>query len=154
MAILGRLNTGDRLAIFGINLAPTCPLCGQNGEDHDHLFFQCPFCSKVWAAILRKCNVNWNCHSWTDWVGVVAKDCKGKSLATIIKKLGFCCTVYQLWLERNSRVFNKEMKPEEVVLKSIISMIRYRCMALNNIRIQPLMIGFSKNGDSQLPFLI
>ncbi|GMQ04561.1 hypothetical protein CsSME_00049934 [Camellia sinensis var. sinensis] len=152
MAILGRLYIGDRLAIFGINPAPICPLRGYNGEDHDHLFFHCPFSSRVWDAILRKCNVNWTCNSWTDWVDVVARDCKGKSLATILKKLGFCCTVYHIWLERNNRVFNKERKLEEVVIKIIISLIRYRCLALKNIKNSPTDAWFQQ--ELRLPATI
>ncbi|CAL5338646.1 unnamed protein product [Camellia sinensis] len=73
---------------------PVYPLCGANGEDHDHLFFQCPFSSKVWTVVLTKCNANWQSTSWLGLIEVVTRDFLGKSLATIIKRLGFCCTVY------------------------------------------------------------
>lgn len=134
IAILGRLTTGDRLALFGLTPNPVCPLCGANGEDHDQLFFQFPFSSKVWSAVLTKCNAIWQSTNWLGLVEVVARDCLGKSLATIIRRLGFCCTVYQIWMERNSRIFSNERKPEEVILQSIIGMVRYRALALQNIK--------------------
>ncbi|XP_028122045.1 uncharacterized protein LOC114319237 [Camellia sinensis] len=65
MAILGRFNTGDRLAIFGINPNPVCSIYGVLGENHDHLFFKCAFLSTVWAAMLSKCNTNW----YVMWLG-------------------------------------------------------------------------------------
>ncbi|GMP61928.1 hypothetical protein CsSME_00024211 [Camellia sinensis var. sinensis] len=96
MAILGRLNTGDRLAMFGLTPNCVCPLCGANGKDHDHLFFQCPFSSKVWVTVLTKCKANWQSTNWLGLTEVVPGECKGKSLVTIIRRLGFCCTVYRM----------------------------------------------------------
>lgn len=140
--LCGWLSLVDSIRVIGLlYLALTLPphaLCvGRLGKIITTCFFNALFSSKIWAAILGKCNVNWTCNSWNDWVGVVARDCKGKSLSTIIKKLGFCCTFYQIWMERNNRVFNKERKPEEVVLQSIICMVRCRCLALKNIKNSP-----------------
>lgn len=142
MAILGRLNTGDRLAIFGINPNPVCPLCGVLGEDHDHLFFKCAFPSTVWAAMLSKCNTNWYSTNWLGLMEVVANDCRGKSIATIIKRLAFSCIVYHAWLERNNRIFSNERKPEEILLNNIICMVRYRALALSNIKKSPIDTWF------------
>lgn len=133
MAILGRLNTGDRLATFGINGVSNCQFCTHNGEDHQHLFFQCPFTLRVWTVIQDKCQVNWQNIPWSDLPQVVAADCKGKSLATIIHRLSFCSSVYHIWLERNNRIFSHERKPEEVVVKGIVSLVRYRLLAISNI---------------------
>ena len=41
LAIRGRLSTQDRL--FNISPAACCSLCGDNLEDHNHLFFTCAF---------------------------------------------------------------------------------------------------------------
>lgn len=122
------------LLFFGINPNYSCPLCGLLGEDHDHLFFNCSYSSKVWSAVLTKCNANWQSTTWLGLVEVMARDCKGKSLATIIKRLALCCTVYQVWLERNNRIFSNERKPEEIILKAIICMVRQRALSLNSIK--------------------
>lgn len=36
--------------------------------------------------------------------------------------------MYQLWIARNNRVFGKDMVPEEVVIKHIVDMVRFRVM--------------------------
>ena len=45
----------------------------------------------------------------------------------------FLCSVYMIRIERNNRIFNKELKPEEVVIKSVIQMVRDRTLSLKNI---------------------
>ncbi|KAL7234527.1 hypothetical protein ACSBR1_018023 [Camellia fascicularis] len=100
MAILGRLNTGERLKIFG-----------HPYEDHNYLFFECPFSERVWTCIKEKINVDWPSIQWNDLIQLIAKSVKGKSLGAIITKLAFTCTVYQLWISRNNRIFSKDMVP-------------------------------------------
>ncbi|XP_028120128.1 uncharacterized protein LOC114317571 [Camellia sinensis] len=94
-------------------------------EDHNHLFFECPFSERVWSCIKGRINVHWPSIPWDDLVQLIAQSVKGKSLGAIITKLAFTCTVYQLWIARNNRVFSKDMVPEEVVIKGIVDMVRY-----------------------------
>ncbi|XP_028073502.1 uncharacterized protein LOC114275708 [Camellia sinensis] len=89
--------------------------------------------SWVWDAIKVKCNVKWPDIFWPDIVHVAIRESMGKSLRAITTRLALLCTVYQVWIERNNRIFNMEMKPEEVVIKSIVQMIRGRLMSLNNL---------------------
>ncbi|KAL7224750.1 hypothetical protein ACSBR1_026103 [Camellia fascicularis] len=94
MAILGRLNTGDRLKLFCISQTSMCVLCNDPYEDHNHLFFDCPFSSRVWESIKGKLNVNWPYRLWPDIVQLVSKTVKGKSLSAVVTRLAFTCTVY------------------------------------------------------------
>ncbi|KAL7204695.1 hypothetical protein ACSBR2_017740 [Camellia fascicularis] len=134
MAILGRLNTGERLKIFGVTQSAECVFCQHPCEDHNHLFFECPFSERVWTCIKGKINVDWPSIQWNDLIHLIAKSMKGKSLGTIITKLAFTCTVYQLWIARNNRVFSKDMVPEEVVIKCIVDMVRFRVMHITNLK--------------------
>lgn len=59
---------------------------------------------------------------------------RGKPLGAIISKLAFTCTVYNIWLARNSRIFANDKPPEEVVLKNIVNMIRFRALSLKNLK--------------------
>ncbi|XP_028120126.1 uncharacterized protein LOC114317568 [Camellia sinensis] len=88
---------------------------------------------RVWDAIKVKCNVKWPDIFWPDIVHVAMRESLGKSLRAITTRLALLCTVYQVWIERNNRIFNKEMKLEEVVINSIVQMIRGRLMSLNNL---------------------
>ncbi|XP_028063905.1 uncharacterized protein LOC114267115 [Camellia sinensis] len=117
MAILGRLNTGDMLKIFGVTQSAECAFCQHPCEDHNHLFFECPFSKRVWSCIKGTINVDWPSIHWNDLIQLIDKSVRGKSLGNIITKLAFTCTVYQLWIARNNRVFSKDMVLEQVVIK-------------------------------------
>ncbi|XP_056691752.1 uncharacterized protein [Spinacia oleracea] len=51
LALLGRLNTKDRLLKIGVTTDNTCLLCGIAVEDHRHLFSGCPFSVRCWQQI-------------------------------------------------------------------------------------------------------
>mgnify|MGYP003703451089 FL=1 len=83
---------------------------------------------------MAKCNVNWPSLSWLGTVEFATKSTSGNSLKMLILRLSFLCTVYHIWMERNSRIFSKVHKPEEVVTNSIIQMVRGRLLSLDNIK--------------------
>ena len=91
-------------------------------------FFYYPFSSRMWTCIQSKLNV-----SWPAITQHVAQSAKGKSIRAIIVKLVFTCTVYQLWIARNNRIFRIEMIPEKVIFKCIVDLIRFRMMSMTNI---------------------
>lgn len=99
LAVLNRLYAEDRLVMFGTKAISCCSFCG-GVENRDHLFFNCPYSSLVWTAITAKVFENWSSRSWSDWVALLST-LKGKSLRTIIIKLAFTVTVYNIWMERN-----------------------------------------------------
>ncbi|XP_028080203.1 uncharacterized protein LOC114281810 [Camellia sinensis] len=134
LAINERLNTGDRLQSFGLVSNPCCPFCQAPEEDHSHLFFRCIFSSRVWGGMMANCNANWPSLSWLGTVEFATKSTCGNSLKMLILRLSFLCTVYHIWMERNSRIFSKVHKPEEVVTNSIIQMVRGRLLSLDNIK--------------------
>ncbi|XP_028090362.1 uncharacterized protein LOC114290625 [Camellia sinensis] len=135
LAIYGKLNTSDRLQLFGIPSSLTCPFCLDLNESHPQLFFDYNFTSRIWHVMQGKCNVQWQQVSWPETVILVNRESKGKSMKSIITRLSFLSTVYHIWLERNNRVFNKECKPIEVIIKSIVLMVRNRMLSVSNIPI-------------------
>lgn len=137
MAILGRLNTGDRLKMFGITQTSECVLCNAPNKDHNHLFFDCPFSFRVWECIKAKRNMNWPNLSWPAIVNLVSKSVGGTSLSAIITRLAFTYTVYQLWIVRNNRVFRNDLLPIGVVTKCIVDMVRFRMMPITNLKLHP-----------------
>ncbi|CAL5422176.1 unnamed protein product [Camellia sinensis] len=134
MAIQNRLNTGDRLRLFGISTVTTCPFCLYHTEDHSYLFFNCPFSEKVWMNIKSKINVAWPVLHWSGLVSYIAKSVKGNSLGSIIPRLALNCTVYLIWLDRNNRVFTKQKIPEEVLVLNIVNMVRFRVLSLKILK--------------------
>ena len=133
MAIQEWLNTADRLQLFGLSSSPNCPFCQYSTESHSHLFFDCIFTAKIWETLKGKCNVNWPNLQWPHILTFAVTETKGKSLRSIILKLTLLCSVYHIWLERSNIIFHKELKPEEVIIKSIIHMIRGRILSITNL---------------------
>ncbi|XP_028105817.1 uncharacterized protein LOC114304869 [Camellia sinensis] len=132
VALHNRLYTGDRLLMFGLAPHSQCPFCLKPGESHSHLFFKCIFSNRVWSAIEVKCNIKWPDFDWPDIVTHATKEAKGKSLRANILSNAFLCSVYHIWIERNNCVFNKGFKLEEVVIKSVIQMVRNKMLSLKN----------------------
>lgn len=128
-----RLYTGDRLRMFGLTTSSQCPFCLILEESHSHLFFECIFSSRVWSAIEAACNIKWPVLGWPDSVTFATKETKGNSLRVNVISNAFLCSVYFIWIERNNRIFNKGLKPEEVVIKSVIQMVRNRMLSIKNI---------------------
>ncbi|XP_028067833.1 uncharacterized protein LOC114270499 [Camellia sinensis] len=89
----------------------------------------------IWGGILAKSKSNWPSLPWLETVDFAVRSISGTSLKMVILKLSFLCTVYHIWIERNSRIFNKAQKPEEVVTNSIIQMVRGRLLSLENVKI-------------------
>ncbi|KAL7197291.1 hypothetical protein ACSBR2_019886 [Camellia fascicularis] len=131
-ALHGKLHTRDRLKSFGMIDDDKCSFCQDHTENHSHLFFNCIFSHKVWNAIKVKCNVNWPDIFWLDIVPIVVEESKKKTLKSVITRLALLSTIYHIWVERNKRIFTKEMKPEEIVIKSIVQMVRGRLMSVQN----------------------
>lgn len=131
LAIQNRLSTMDRLMLFGLTRSPQCSLC-QGSESHDHLFFNCPFSQQVWNTILSKIHVSWHSRTWAEWISFFS-NIKGKSFQTIITKLIFTVTVYQVWIERNMRKFQGKSCTLEVVAHKIYSMVRSRLLSFNTL---------------------
>ncbi|XP_074299593.1 uncharacterized protein LOC141630727 [Silene latifolia] len=53
LAVLKQLATVDNLQHRGFHVVVRCSLCEAALEDHNHLFFTCPFPSVVWEQILN-----------------------------------------------------------------------------------------------------
>ncbi|XP_028119111.1 uncharacterized protein LOC114316615 [Camellia sinensis] len=133
VALHNRLYTGDRLRMFGLSTSSQCPFCLHLEESHSHLFFECIFSSRVWSAIEVACNIKWPVLGWPESVTFVSKETKGNSLRVNIISNAFLCSVYMIWIDRNNRIFNTELKPDEVVIKIVIQMVRNRMLSLKNI---------------------
>jgi hypothetical protein len=131
LAIHNRLYTGDILVLFGTISVSCCSFCS-GVESHDHLFFNCPFTSQVWLEVLTHINLNWPSRSWADWI-IQISNIRGKTLTTLITKLVFTTTVYQIWLERNTRKFQNTSCTLPSVVSKIHSVVRYRLLSLDKL---------------------
>ncbi|XP_019058541.1 PREDICTED: uncharacterized protein LOC109116848 [Tarenaya hassleriana] len=117
-ALQGRLPTVDRLVSWGMHINTVCVLCNADQETHEHLFFKCPFNNQIWSSMVSLCwtsplDTILNCSQWIEGSG----NPKDRGQPTIVK----LCTqvsVYELWRERNNRIFRgKSRTVDEIRIK-------------------------------------
>ena len=132
LAMLKRLSTQQRLVNWGIANVKKCVFCNTVHDSIKHLFFECRFSNKVWSFISLKANMGPVPHRWNDLVPFLQCTAKGKGLRMIIKRLSLAATVYHIWRERNSRMFNGIPRSEDKVITLIIEDIRFKIFGISN----------------------
>jgi hypothetical protein len=129
--LLNRVLTADKLLQRQWDNEYFCPLCRRNLETATHLFTECQYSLKVWAAMAECFNMNHLNPSC--WIG---KDLSVhewyKSLSDnqtkLQRKETFPATklvCWELWKERNRRIFDKK----ELPLPAMISRIKEEAAA-------------------------
>ncbi|XP_018448258.2 uncharacterized protein LOC108819707 [Raphanus sativus] len=112
MVALSRLPTRDRLIAWGMNVPALCVLCPSGHESHQHLFFQCPFVSRIWAPYCG--NYGLSVPSSLDAVAsllALPRVCEIPGLKVVLKIL-LQAIIYCSWRERNLRIFQQTPSTE------------------------------------------
>ncbi|XP_057740067.1 uncharacterized protein LOC130957211 [Arachis stenosperma] len=122
--LIGRVNTKERLRRFGVisQEDSLCALCKIGDENDYHLFLGCNFSWQVWCAWISHVGMQWiypgtvkeHFQSWTE-----APNNKEERKRWMVC---FCAIMWNIWLERNRRIFqNKEKGVEEIINLSVQS---------------------------------
>ncbi|GKB04035.1 RNA-directed DNA polymerase, eukaryota, reverse transcriptase zinc-binding domain protein [Tanacetum coccineum] len=64
MAVKGRLQTQDRVAVWNLNNNMKCSMCNKTNDSHSHLFFECEYSNKIWKDLSGGMKVNNMANSW------------------------------------------------------------------------------------------
>ena len=129
LASKGRLSTMDRPQMCNLNVSKLCSLCGEENENHEHLFSTCSYTATVWKIIATKAQIQWHTGSWEDLLMWAAQQFSSiKGLSNLIAKHCVATTVYFLWTERNNRIFNSHQKPHGILAQEVISQVRLLLM--------------------------
>jgi hypothetical protein len=131
LAIQNRLSTEDRLVLFGIKTTSCCSFCPDE-ENHDHLFFNCPFTKKVWDDVSYKSQIIWQSQTLSGLVNLLSS-LRRKDLETTLTKLTFTVSLYHIWIERNLRKFQNIQHNVPSLVHNICSDMRYRMLSLHKI---------------------
>ncbi|CAL9235577.1 unnamed protein product [Arabidopsis halleri] len=128
LAMKGRLPTKDRLRSWGLTLPAACVLCSNGIENHDHLFFNCPFSATVWQTFASKIMPNppATLAAISSWI-LQAQAPAPHAITTIKLLLQSAC--YVIWRERNSRIFSNNPASSTVVQASLDRSIRDRFLS-------------------------
>lgn len=105
---LSKVATLDNLKRRGFHLASRCVLYEDHEEDLFHLFFNCSFALNIWNLMVDKKDIPVCPKSLYDL-------CKWSSKKV---KTYAVCLVYQIWFERNNRIFvGRSLSHEKVEQK-------------------------------------
>ena len=123
LAVQNRLWTSDRLAIRGWPHQAVCQLCRCQPETGRHLLFECRYSRRIWAEAsvwLRCPSINQRLEVtkptildyWKDLAHSPSPSRKGLQSAIIL-------IAWEIWKERNARVFNNIFTMPSALFQSI-----------------------------------
>ncbi|XP_020254198.1 uncharacterized protein LOC109831277 [Asparagus officinalis] len=120
LAVQDRLLTQDKLIRRGIIQTNQCILCsGAEVECRNHIFFDCKFSQDVWNKIMDWLCFKWRCCDWNQLLNWYSFSLLGKSFKHSVKRMAFTSSIYNIWMERNVRIFNQKCKTVEQLVKLI-----------------------------------
>ncbi|XP_010524744.1 PREDICTED: uncharacterized protein LOC104802714 [Tarenaya hassleriana] len=131
-AFQNRLPTKDRLVSWGMQISTSCILCNLEQESHEHIFFKCSFSHDVWNPIANYClpsppDYIEGCLPWVADPSH-ARDRGQPTLAKLCIQLA----VYELWRERNNRIFRDKARTATNIRMKIDRTMRDNLLALKS----------------------
>lgn len=117
LSCLGRLNTLQRLASFGMDVIDHCYLCVGGREDTNHLFLHCPYSNFILRKISKKLGLILNNQTWLhllqNWL--LTPELTLRLLALLVAQI----FSYHIWRERNGRAHNRAVTTPMRLLQGI-----------------------------------
>jgi hypothetical protein len=112
LAIQNKLKTKVRISRWNTNIDQQCNLCTNHLEDRDHLFFNCPYSSKLLENVMQKLNLDFKLNFNINHIlECISKRNKNQTLISQITNVAFTSLIWNIWCERNNRIFrNIEMQ--------------------------------------------
>ncbi|GJU64196.1 reverse transcriptase zinc-binding domain-containing protein [Tanacetum coccineum] len=110
MAIQNKLTTQDKIKSWGSFDMMMCPLCQQDMDSHQHLFFQCAYAEQFWKFAMSRMGVQIGQMDWKMIISHMSSLYCGNSIDSVIRRVGFAACVYLIWQERNCRIFRDEKR--------------------------------------------
>ncbi|XP_022003143.1 uncharacterized protein LOC110900567 [Helianthus annuus] len=135
LVIKDKLKTQDRMSVWEAGSATNlqlmcCPLCKYDRDSRDHLFFQCPYASKVWGLVRNMVDMGNVTNTWSSIMQWMETNTNSRTLEHIICKIMVAASTYYIWQERNKRLFSPLQRSAEALSKTITDTVRLRIMGL------------------------
>ncbi|XP_057761120.1 uncharacterized protein LOC130981553 [Arachis stenosperma] len=120
--LVGRVNTKDRLSRLGVIVHSDniCVLCKKEVESVQHLFLLCEVTWQVWCSWLSSVGQVWDTPEtirelFEKWIGVHRRKHERR-----LWLAGFFAVIWNIWLERNARIFKNEVSGVEILQRRTI----------------------------------
>ncbi|XP_074313924.1 uncharacterized protein LOC141649126 [Silene latifolia] len=135
-----KLATVDNIQHRGFYMMNRCSLCEAALEDHPHLFFNCSFSKDIWQQLMYWMGVNRHglcLLSELDHAGIGGK--QNWRMAWFSTTLA--AAVYQIWNERNSRLFRGRKATVLDIVRKIKFLVSTRLLMWNHHKCYPLIVA-------------
>ncbi|GJT39229.1 RNA-directed DNA polymerase, eukaryota, reverse transcriptase zinc-binding domain protein [Tanacetum coccineum] len=130
MAVKRKLQTQDRMMAWNNNNDMKCPLCKKVNDSHNHLLFECDFSRIIWEDLKVKMEEKSLSNNWDALINQYAGSVCNNSIRSILKRIVFATAVYNIWKERNNRLFAGKVKDDKIVLKIISENVKLQLLGL------------------------
>ncbi|XP_074288255.1 uncharacterized protein LOC141613422 [Silene latifolia] len=128
LAIHNCLATTDNLCKRGFHMVSRCALCLQAEESARHLFFLCSYSSRVLQEIFTWQGISRRHLSLNHEIRRLAER-SGQTWRQKWAKCALAVVVYNLWSERNMRLFQEDYRTTEQLIYMIKNIVRIRVLA-------------------------
>lgn len=148
LAAKNRIMTGDRMVMWNRGVNTSCGFCSTPMETMDHLFFECPYSSRLWGALSRKLLRNHYSTRFTQILTLLST-CTIKGTTRFILKLVFQATVHTLWIERNMRRQGDQPRPAEQLIQFLDRLVRNKLSSIQLLNANKMKDGLQIWFDSR-----
>ncbi|XP_059630110.1 uncharacterized protein LOC132273095 [Cornus florida] len=100
-------------------------------ESHNHLFFSCPYVKPLWNFLQARCGFYILPSNWSELVHWAAHHWRGNNQAQCnsVSKFALSSLVYNVWTERNKRLFKKKRLSANSLLHMTLEPVRLKLMS-------------------------
>ncbi|GKE73026.1 hypothetical protein Tco_1535067, partial [Tanacetum coccineum] len=99
-------------------------------DSHDHLFFKCPYSSRVWLQVLHMADIQFALSKWCDIMDWLLPISKQSNVLSIVGRLLVSAISYYIWQERNNRIHEKGERHHEHLVKVIMEVTRLKLASI------------------------
>ncbi|GJW39041.1 hypothetical protein Tco_0064886 [Tanacetum coccineum] len=100
-------------------------------DSHVHLFFECPFSSKVWSIVTTYAELPIISPLWMDIISWLMPLSLKDSVTSIVGRLIVASSANFIWQERNNRVHAKPSRNEHQVAKIVVETVRSKLASIS-----------------------
>ncbi|XP_059659045.1 uncharacterized protein LOC132305419 [Cornus florida] len=127
VAIQQKLPTLNRRCTTHVN-ATLCTLCNSQLQNHNHLFFECDYTEPLWTFLQARCGFHIKPSSWPYLINWASQHWRSNSgfYNSSTSKLALAALVYNIWMERNRRIFQRKYLSQNSLLHQTMDMIRLK----------------------------
>ncbi|PWA97923.1 reverse transcriptase zinc-binding domain-containing protein [Artemisia annua] len=107
-----------------------CSLCEGSPDSIKHLFFECSYAEKIWSELRKKSQLVDMPYEWEAILHKMVSLPCNNSISSVVRRIVIAASVYFIWMERNKRLFTREKRNPNELLKTIIEHVRLKLASL------------------------